>query len=254
MILFATRPSLVGRLACRAVAWWLASTLLLVSTAHVQAEDPHTPARTLTTSTGAPAGPFFPIVASLPRPAAKPPLPFAGPLVGPLIKRVPMNDLDRRTTAFFPTQTDLARLTPIEPPAETRWIRVDLSEQLAVVYENSRPLRGFVISSGLPGTPTVEGEFRIRTKVRVQTLSGGSGEDAYSVPNVEWIQYFYSDYGFHNTYWHSDFGKPMSRGCINMTTADAKWLFDWAGPTWDGRTNWFSSTKSNPGTLVVVHE
>lgn len=198
--------------------------------------------------------PLLPITANLPRPAEKPPLPFLAPLVGPFIKRAPMSDIEKRTTAFLPTDEFLARLTPIEMPDEDRWIRVDLSEQVTIVYENGKAIRGFVISSGLPRTPTVTGEFRIRMKVRSQTMSGGSGASYYYIPNVQWVQYFYGEYAFHGTYWHSDFGRPKSRGCINMTNADAKWLFDWAGPVWDGKTTWFRSTPDNPGTLVIVHE
>jgi len=203
---------------------------------------------------GAAALPLLPITATLPRPVSKPPLPFAAPQVGPLIKRAPMDDIEKRTTAFLPMRAQLARLSSIKIPEETRWIRVDLSEQLVIVYEDGRAIRGFVISSGLPRTPTVLGEYRIRTKVRAQTMTGGEGAGFYSLPNVQWVQYFYADYSFHGTYWHSDFGVPKSHGCINMTNADAKWLFDWAGPTWDGRTAWFRSSPGNVGTLVIVHE
>ncbi len=202
----------------------------------------------------APALGLLTITATLPRPLAKPPLPFAEPLVGPLIKRAPMDDIEQRTTAFLPTRTQLARLTSIDLPTEDRWIRVDLSEQLVIVYDGGRTIRGFVISSGLPRTPTVLGEYRIRTKVRAQTMTGGTGAGYYNLPNVQWVQYFYADYSFHGTYWHSDFGKPKSHGCINMTNADARWLFDWAGPVWDGKTAWFRSSPDNTGTLVIVHE
>ncbi len=180
----------------------------------------------------------------------KPPLPFTEPQVGPLIKRAYQDDVDRRTTAFLPQS--LSNLTAITLPDEERWIRVDLSEQILVAYEGKKPVRAFVISSGLPGTPTVTGEFRIITKVSEQTMSGGSGAYAYYLPGVKWVQYFYRDYGFHGTYWHNNFGNPMSHGCINMTNADAKWLFDWAGPTWDGKTTWYKSTQENPGTFVIV--
>ncbi len=181
---------------------------------------------------------------------AKPPLPFTQPQVGPLIKRAFRDDIDRRTTAFLPQS--LSNLTAVTMPDEARWIRVDLSEQILVAYEGKKPLRAFVISSGLPGTPTVTGEFRIITKVSEQTMSGGVGAYSYYLPGVKWVQYFYQDYGFHGTYWHNNFGNPMSHGCINMTNADAKWLFDWAGPTWDGKTVWYKSTEANPGTLVIV--
>jgi lipoprotein-anchoring transpeptidase ErfK/SrfK len=183
--------------------------------------------------------------------AIHPPLPFKTPQVGPVIKRTYADDIDRRTTAFVPQTGALDNLTPVEMPTdEARWIRVDLSEQLVVAYEADRPVRAFVISSGLPRTPTVTGTFRIRTKVRQQVMSG----ENYYLPGVQWVQYFYADYSFHGTYWHNNFGNPMSHGCLNMTNADAKWLFDWAGPIWDHKTIWFKSTADNPGTLVVITE
>lgn len=194
-----------------------------------------------------------PIAASLPRPAELPPLPFRTPQVGPVIKRAFGDDIERRTTAFIPTALD--DLTPIKMPVgEKKWIRVDLSEQIVVAYEGNTPIRAFVVSTGLSGTPTVQGEFRIKMKVRSQTMSGGQGAYYYNLPNVQWVQYFYSEYAFHGTYWHNDFGRPKSHGCVNMTNADAKWLFDWAGPEWDGRTTWYRSSEENPGTLVIVHE
>lgn len=187
--------------------------------------------------------------------ALRPPLPFREPQVGPIIKRTYADDVDRRTTAFIPQAGSLDRLTPVEfPEDEERWIRVDLSEQLVVAYEGNKPVRAFVVSTGLPGTPTVTGTFRIRTKVKEQTMSGGVGRNYYNLPGVKWVQYFYADYSFHGTYWHNDFGRPKSHGCVNMTNADAKWLFDWAGPEWDNKTIWFKSTADNPGTLVVVTE
>jgi lipoprotein-anchoring transpeptidase ErfK/SrfK len=180
----------------------------------------------------------------------KPPLPFTSPQVGPLIKRAYEDDVERRTTAFQPQA--LEHLTPVEMPDEERWIRVDLSEQIVIAYEGAKPVRAFVISSGLPGTPTVTGEFRIRTKVSEQVMSGGVGSNAYYLPGVKWVQYFYEEYSFHGTYWHNNFGNPMSHGCLNMTNADAKWLFDWAGPVWDGKTTWYKSSAENPGTLVII--
>jgi lipoprotein-anchoring transpeptidase ErfK/SrfK len=184
-----------------------------------------------------------------------PPLPFPGPQIGPIIEPGVEDDVDRRTTAFIPR--DLSMLTLIEdmPEDVERWIRVDLSEQLLIAYEDGQPIRGFVVSTGLPGTATVTGTFNIRMKVRSQTMSGGTpGNGYYNLPNVEWVQYFYADYGFHGTYWHNNFGHPMSHGCVNMTNADAKWLWDWASPSWDGRSIWHSSSDDDPGTLVIVTE
>ncbi len=141
------------------------------------------------------------------------------------------------TKAAPPLTLAKARLDPIDqsivyasanaPEGEAKWIEVDLSDQMVVAYENGVPVRAFVISSGLPQWPTVEGTFRIWAKTAAQTMSGGSrvAGDYYSLPNVQWVSYFYEDYGLHGAYWHNNFGQPMSHGCVNMTNDDAEWLF-----------------------------
>lgn len=141
------------------------------------------------------------------------------------------------------------------PTTTEKWIDVDLSEQRVVAYEGTTPVKSFIISSGLPSTPTVTGTFRIWAKVPVQDMYGGNraAGNYYYLRNVPWVQYFYEDYAFHGTTWHANFGRPASRGCINMSPADAQWLFEWAGPTMDG-TGWLVSDQANLGTLVVVHE
>lgn len=181
-------------------------------------------------------------------PILTPPLPFAEPQIGPVVKRSYGDDVERRTTAFLPASLDF--MTPITLPVTAeRWVRVDLSEQVLVAYDGQKPVRAFMISSGLPGWDTVTGEFRVRMKVRSQRMSG----EGYDLPNVQWVQYFYADYGLHGTYWHNDFGRPKSHGCVNMTNADAKWVWDWLGPVWDGETVWQRSSDENPGSLVIVH-
>jgi len=140
-------------------------------------------------------------------------------------------------------------------PTSGKWIDVDLSNQRVIAYEGGSPIKYFTISSGLPGTPTVTGTFRIWAKTPLQNMSGGNraSGDAYYLENVPWVQYFYEDYSFHGTYWHNLFGQPMSRGCINMRIADAKWLYDWAGPAQVRSSGLSYASSSNPGTLVVVH-
>ena len=80
--------------------------------------------------------------------------------------------------------------------------------------------------------------------------------DYYYLEDVQWVQYFYEDYSFHSTYWHDNFGEPMSRGCVNMRTEDAKWLYDWVGPgdIEPDPNGWYISRAQDQGTLVVVHE
>jgi lipoprotein-anchoring transpeptidase ErfK/SrfK len=115
-------------------------------------------------------------------------------------------------------------------------IEINLTEQRLFAYEDNIMLYSFVISSGKwNSTPT--GVFKIWTKVRSQKMSGGSKElgTYYYLPNVPYIMFFYNEttkkslgYSLHGTYWHNNFGKPMSHGCINMITKDAKTLYSWA--------------------------
>lgn len=148
---------------------------------------------------------------------------------------------------------------PIYPevPTADKWISVDLDNQRAFAWEGDKLVKSFLISSGKARTPTVTGVFRIWGKIAAQRMEGGSraAGDYYNLPNVQWVQYFYQDYSFHGTYWHNNFGTPMSHGCVNMRNEDAKWLYDWASPTIaEGDYKWHTSSKENAGTLVVVYQ
>ena len=134
---------------------------------------------------------------------------------------------------------DSAPVISDEPSSETqelndgRWIDVNLSEQQVYAYEGDVLVNSFIVSTGVYDTPTVTGEFKIYVKVPVQDMSGSG----YYLSNVPWVMFFYDEYGFHGTYWHNNFGTPMSRGCVNLRTEDAEWLYHWA----------------SVGTPVVVH-
>jgi lipoprotein-anchoring transpeptidase ErfK/SrfK len=81
-----------------------------------------------------------------------------------------------------------------------------------------------LVSTGVRRYPTPPGEYRILRKVRIQAMSG----PGYYVPNVEWVSYFLDGYAIHGTYWHNNFGHPMSHGCVNMRNEDARWIYEWA--------------------------
>ncbi|HLO14686.1 MAG TPA: L,D-transpeptidase [Anaerolineales bacterium] len=104
------------------------------------------------------------------------------------------------------------------------WIDVNLSQQRVYAYAGNVVVNSFLVSTGLPETPTVTGRYRIWVKVRIQDMSG----PGYYLKDVPYVMYFYKDYGLHGTYWHNNFGRPMSRGCVNLTIDDAKWLYNWA--------------------------
>lgn len=110
------------------------------------------------------------------------------------------------------------------PAGHGRWIDVDLSEQRLTAYEGNVPVRSTLVSTGLPRTPTPTGQFRIYIKYVADDMAG----PGYYLPGVPYVMYFYRGYSLHGTYWHSNFGHPMSHGCINLPTPEAQWLYNWA--------------------------
>jgi lipoprotein-anchoring transpeptidase ErfK/SrfK len=130
-------------------------------------------------------------------------------------------------TSVVPTAT-ATDVVPGEPPSTTllglKWIELDLSAQKLTAYEGETKVYSALVSTGIASMPTPLGEHRIYRKIRSQVMSG----PGYYLPNVEWVSYFIKGYAIHGTYWHNNFGHPMSHGCVNMTNDDAKWIYEWA--------------------------
>jgi len=105
-----------------------------------------------------------------------------------------------------------------------RWIDVDLSDQMVYAYEGDTLVNSFLVSTGTSRTPTVTGRFKVYIRLR----SGNMRGPGYFLPDVPYIMYFHKSYGLHGTYWHSNFGTPMSHGCVNLSIADAAWLYNWS--------------------------
>jgi lipoprotein-anchoring transpeptidase ErfK/SrfK len=83
---------------------------------------------------------------------------------------------------------------------------------------------------------------------------GNLAADGYDLPGVPWTQFFHeTGVALHGTYWHNNFGIPMSHGCVNMDTEQAKWLFRWTTPVYETKIIDHSSwEKRGYGTLVIV--
>ncbi len=117
--------------------------------------------------------------------------------------------------------------TPFATAKTERNIDVNLSAQTVTLYENGQVYQHWSMSSGKSGWETHTGEFRIGWKTALQDMGCAPGYD-WCTKDVPWVAYFNGDEGFHGTYWHNNFGTPMSHGCINLTVANAKLLYDWA--------------------------
>ena len=149
------------------------------------------------------------------------------------------------TPTFTPTPTIpptfVSETDNVVPPAylglNERWIDINLSTQTLSAYEGNKLVFSTLISSGLPAYPTVTGQFRIYLEYQIQTMDGRTLGYDYVVEDVPWVMYFFEDYAIHGAYWHNNFGNPMSHGCVNMSVAEAQWIYAWA----------------SIGTLVNVH-
>jgi hypothetical protein len=164
---------------------------------------------------------------------------------------------------------------PISPgvPPEQKKIEVNLTTQMLMAYEYDKVVFQTNISSGIPGggvsgekgisTTTPDGVFDITDKYPSKHMgysyfSSYSNKenllalaDGYVLAGVPWTSFFTTQgHAFHGTYWHENFGAPMSHGCINMRSNEANWIFRWARPP---HTASAISNHTTSGTRVEIH-
>jgi hypothetical protein len=151
----------------------------------------------------------------------------------------------------------LRRIEPVAWPAlvpkSGRLIHVRLAEQTLVAYEGQRAVYATLVASGKEGFETPMGLFRIHAKHVSTTMDGLAGEqDEYSIEDVPWTMYFQGSFALHAAFWHDRFGNTRSHGCVNLSPADARWLFEWATPTLPSGFHSAMSTRDNAGTYVLI--
>jgi hypothetical protein len=135
--------------------------------------------------------------------------------------------------------------SPLSPDIspDQKSIEVNLATQTLTAYEGSTVVLNTRISSGMAdtligkkrnNTDTPRGDFNVFRKTPSKHMGNGfftDDLDAYILPGVPWVSFFHeSGVAFHGTWWHNNFGVPMSHGCVNMRTAEAKWIFRWTTP------------------------
>jgi hypothetical protein len=112
-----------------------------------------------------------------------------------------------------------------------QWIDVDTGEQVLVAYHGDRAVFATMISSG-KGMPTPRGNYPVWAKVASTTMANQAYEDKpYMVQGVPWVLLFQGHNALHGAYWHNGFGNRKSHGCVNLAPYDARWVFEWTGPT-----------------------
>lgn len=141
---------------------------------------------------------------------------------------------------------------------DRKWVDVSIKEQSLVAYVGRRPVYVTLVSTGRSGLmdpektdATVRGSFMIYQKDVSSTMDGDEDRsDSFNLHDVPFVQYFHKGYALHGTYWHDDFGKPRSHGCVNLAPADAAWVFEWTDPVVP--PEWHGVLNKERGTVVLV--
>lgn len=149
-----------------------------------------------------------------------------------------------------------------EPKGRRSWLEVSILGGWLIAYEDTKPVYATMISAGrggepVEGRPTLEtastptGSFPINGKFATATMEA-PGEFVHS--DVPWVQNLVGPYALHTAYWHDNWGKLMSAGCVNVSPDDAKWLYEFTDPKvpsgWHG-VRWVP--KAGPTTMVIIH-
>ena len=159
------------------------------------------------------------------------------------------------------SETDLRvpRMSPRPPYVGEAdpWIDVELATQTLVAYLGDKPVFATLVATGVgaEGSPlsTPKGIHRIRAKLLAATMDNldHTGVAPYSYEEVPFTQYI-GRVALHGAFWHDQFGAPRSHGCINLSLADAEWLFGFTLPAVvEGETE-AAATEKRPGTMVRV--
>ncbi len=163
-------------------------------------------------------------------------------------------DRDVRQAVFSPR--------PEGVDEDDKWIDVDLERQTLVAYEGDRPVFVTLVSTGRirrEGVPDLDhrtptGTFRISAKHLATTMDGDNAFDGpYSIQDVPYVMYYEQAYALHMAFWHDAFGRPKSHGCVNLSPADAKWIFRWSEPALPDGWHGVYPTDAEPGTLLRIH-
>ena len=141
----------------------------------------------------------------------------------------------------------------------TKWIDVSIQRQTLTLFEGKTAIYATMVSTGKDGLgdpktthSTPRGTFRIRDKHATDTMDSQVLGSEFELNDVPWVQYFKAGYAIHAAYWHTEFGRARSHGCINLSPRDARWLFEWTAPGLP--PGWFQihQTQKSRGTHLLI--
>lgn len=131
-------------------------------------------------------------------------------------------------------------IAPIRPEVEDKRVLVDNTAQTMSCIEEGREVYFCLVSTGVNFDPqgepldhssTPRGIHPIWRKLVSLHMSGGTTGGGWDLAGVAWTTLFVgTGVAVHSTFWHNNYGMPMSRGCVNTSPEDAKWVFRWTTP------------------------
>ena len=152
---------------------------------------------------------------------------------------------------------------PISSGVENKRILIDLGKQELTAYENGIPVFETRIASGTNFTDdegnlhyfsTAPGDYVIERKKPSRRMVGGAeADDFFDLPGVPWVSYFTKKgAAIHGTYWHNDYGRPRSHGCINVTNDAAKWVYRWVWPYAGYDEEYYWTQPEDIATEIII--
>lgn len=152
------------------------------------------------------------------------------------------------------------RELPWYATSDRRWIDVSILNQVLVLWEGAQPVYATLVSTGRDGLgdpdktlSTPLGTFRIQQKHVTTTMDSSAADNEFELRDVPWVMYFKGGYALHGAYWHDDFGRARSHGCVNLSPIDARYVFEWSAPNvpehWHGA---YASESFGSGTLLRI--
>ncbi|MCH2110025.1 MAG: L,D-transpeptidase [Polyangiaceae bacterium] len=140
-----------------------------------------------------------------------------------------------------------------------KWLDISIKNQTLVAYEGRRAVYATLVSTGRGGMgdpetehATVRGTFMIHEKLISDTMDGEEDRsDSFQLKDVPFVQYFHRGFALHGAYWHDEFGRARSHGCVNLSPRDSAFLFSWTDPPLP--KGWHGVQNKKRGTAVYVH-
>lgn len=153
-------------------------------------------------------------------------------------------------------------ISPIHPDVEDKRVEVDVTYQTMSCYEGEHEVYFARVSTGskfdAQGNPVDEwstpvGPHLIWRKMVSVHMSGGTTGGGYDLPGIGWTSLFSGNgVAIHSTFWHNNFGVPMSHGCVNARPEDAKWVFRWTMPSAPYESGDVTVSGSGSTKVIVV--